>query len=241
MIYDGYDCRSLLRVEDIDRHIVSDLTFDDEGFIGLDGSTATGIKRDSKIITVSIRLVRPFPYMSINGGFEKARRLLGSALFRRRPCKLVLHDAPDIYDMALMTDSTAINKAVYSRTSELTFVCPSPSSWSEDLYYQELKNGGKVECLVDGNDKTAPVVQVDAKGPFIVKFDDEAFEITESVTGLVIIDARNRRDQATGHHVYKDDVTVTYSTSSFFPEWEPGIHTVECDRPFSVEWRSRWL
>lgn len=241
MIYDGYDCCDLFRVEDIDRQIVSDIDFDDDGFTGMDGSTSTGIRREEKIITVAIRLVRPFPHLSINAGFEKARRLLGSVLYRKRPCKLVLHDAPDIYDMAMMTDKTSINKAVYTRTCDLTFVCPSPSSWSEQLYKKQAKEGGKVECLIDGNDNTEPVVYVDANGPFTVTFDDEVFEVTEGVTGQVIIDARNRRDSATGHHVYRDDLTVAFSTDSYFPIWEPGIHTVECDRPFAVEWRARWL
>ena len=240
MIYDGYDCCDLFRVEDIDRQIVSDIDFDDDGFTGIDGSTSTGIRREAKLITVFIRLVRPFPHLSINEGFEKARRLLGTVLYRRRPCKLTLHDAPDIYDMAMMTDRSSLDKAVYTRTAELTFTCPSPSSWSEELYHRESK-GGKVECLVDGNDDTAPVLLIDAEGPFTVLFDDEPFNVDEDVTGQVIIDARNRRDQATGHHVYKDELTVSYTTDSFFPEWEPGIHTIECERPFSVEWRARWL
>lgn len=241
MIYDGYDCCDLLRVEDIDRPIVADLEYESENFVDLDGTTSTGVSRDAKLIVVAVRLVRPFPYLGINAGFEKMRRLLGKVLFRRKPCKLVLHDAPDIYDMAMMTDSTALNKAVYTRTAELNFVCPSPSSWSEQLYRKEMTEGGKAECLVDGNDDTEPVVYVNADGPFTVAFDDEVFEVTESVTGQVIIDARNRRDSATGHHVYRGDLTVTFSTDSYFPKWEPGVHTVECDRPFAVEWRARWL
>lgn len=242
MIYDGFDLRPLLQVEDINRPIAADVSISSENFGAMHGSLFMSAARDQKIIEVTVRLIRPYEEtLGLNGGFEEARRQLGARLYRTEPCRLWLHDAPDIYDMAIMADQSAIDKFVYSRTSTLTFVCPSPSSFGE-LITKDCPEGGSVSCLVEGNDVTEPVVVVDAQGPFTIKFDDADFEVTGAQAGLVYIDAANRRDSESGHRVFDESgTTIPYSIFSDFPVWRPGIHVVECEYPFSVSWRERWL
>lgn len=241
MIYDGYDFRPLLRVEDIARPFMADISVSSETYGSVEGSVFASSSRGEKVIEVAVRMVRPYAKsMGIDEGFEKARRELAGKLYRTRPCKLVLHDAPDLYDMALMTDASAIEKLVYSRTSVLTFLCPEPSSFGE--MRTKTSTGGETACLVDGNDVTEPWVWVEAAGPFTVEFDGVAFEVTGSQTGQVCIDARSRQSEPTGHRVFNADLqTVQYTIFSDFPVWEPGVHKIKCERPYAVSWRERWL
>lgn len=241
MKYDGFDFRPFLRVEDINRPLISEISTQTETYAGREGSVFGSSSRAEKIIEVTVRLIRPYnDTFSLNDGFEKARRQLAGRLYRTEPCKLWLHDAPDVYEMAIMSGQSEIEKLVYTRVSTLTFLCPSPSSYG--VLRTENSTGGKVICRVDGNDVTEPLVAVSSTGPFTVKFDGADFEVTQSVTGEVFIDARRYDDEPTGHRVFTSDMqTVAYSIYSDFPVWTPGVHTVECSRPFAVSWRERWL
>lgn len=238
MIFDGFDFDSLLKVEDIDRPLIAPIDADvDE--LSADGGVFQNWRLSTKEIAVTVRLMRPDPTYTLDQGFEKTRRKLAGLLYRRTPCKLVLRDAPDLYELATMTDSSSIEKFVYSRTTTLNFVCPEPASYGR--LQERTTSTGKLTCEVDGTYPTAPVVDIEAQGPVTITFDGAEFEITGAKKGMVTLDARNPHSFATGHKVYQDGYNIAFSIFSDFPVWEPGEHEVKCEAPFRVRWEERWL
>lgn len=233
LIFDGYNFAHLFKVEDIDRPHMAEIDARVEEYDGIDGAVFFGVTQKPKYIDITVREIEPFrETMGIDAGFEYNRRLIDAHLFKKEPCKLILPDAPDLYEMAILYGKTEIDKQVYSRVSVLTFMCTSPASYGK-VRHKRLTTG-LVSMKVDGTYETAPVVKVEAAGPFTIYFDGKPFEVLGEVKGVVTIDGPS--------HLVTDEsnFTVPYDNYADIPEWDPGKHTVYCDRPFTVKWQERW-
>lgn len=234
MVFAGYNFRRLFKVEDVDRPLIAEVDSQLKERDGIDGAQFLSSSLKSKEIEVSIRMVRPFEkILGLNGGFEKARRLIASKLFYPEPQKLVLYDAPDIYDMAVLSGDFDVKKFVYTRTATLNFVCPSPASYGASR--SKSSDGGDMLIKVGGNYKTAPTIEIKCSGNFSLLIDDREFNLYESIgrTGTIVIDGTERLVTYNGS-------TIRYSIFSDIPVWEPGGHEIYCPYPFTVRWVERW-
>ena len=43
------------------------------------------------------------------------------------------------------------------------------------------------------------------------------------------------------HMTTKGGSTVKLNVMDDYAAWEPGVHTVSCESPYTVRWRERWL
>lgn len=232
MIYDGFDFRSLIKVEDVHRPTMPPVLLNTKDTPGQDGDVIQGVTLEPKTIEVDIRLiagVHGLPNQKF--GIKDLRRKLSWQLFRRQPCKLVLHDEPDIYEMAILDGSTDLEAFCYTRFTTLTWHCECASYGKTRT---KSSNGGTVSTYVNGTYRTAPVVMVKANGAFTIQFDGQPFEVTENVKGNVIINAED-------HSITCDGERVEISYFAKYPTWEPGIHKVTCNLPYTVKFRERWL
>lgn len=232
MIYDGFDFRSLLKVESVRRPLMAPVMLNTKDTPGRDGDVIQGMTFEPKTIEVDIRMiagVHGLPNQKF--GIKDLRRKLSGRLFKREPCKLVLPDEPDIYEMAILDGTTDLEAFCYSRFATLTWHC-EPASYGKTR--TKSSNGGTVSTYVNGTYKTAPVVIVKAAGAFTIDFDGHEFEVIENVNGNVIINGED-------HEITCDGNRVEISLFADFPTWEPGIHKVTCDRPYTVKFRERWL
>lgn len=232
IVYDGWDFAGYLHVEAVRRPLMAERAADTESRPR--GARLESVASDPKTIEVDVRLVaRVRGRARQREQLEQLRRLVAGKLLRDEPCKLVLPDAPDLYDMAVLDGSTDLERVSCTSKATLSFLCPDPRSWGE-TGVRQMEQGGEVTCLVGGNDATAPVVAVVADGPFTVLFDGVPFDVLGAPVGLCGIDAEE-------HAVACGGLAVRYSIMSDFPEWAPGVHRVECDRPYAVRWCDRWL
>lgn len=230
MSFDGYNFRDLIVIEDVDRPEMAPVDVSYDEFDGVDGCVFGSARAQPREITVTYRMERPFEEMGLNAGFERARRLLAGRLYKDKPAPLVLYDAPDLVDMAIVTGRTDIEKNVYVRRGEITFLCVEAASRGRE----RVKRGtGEVRMRVDGTYPTFPVVKVEADGPFSVFYDGYEVKVEDSAHGTVTIDSEAKS-------VTKDGEAVRYSMYCDIPEWEPGRHSVRCDHPFEVRWVERW-
>lgn len=232
MIYNGFNFKDLFVVEDVDRPQMPPIDVKLTERDGIDGAEFDSASFNSKTINVTIGIHRPFEkLLGLDGGFERARRLINNHLYTGKPEKLILPDAPDLYEMAILNGTLDIEKFVYYRREVLTFVCPKAYSYSAKR--TRVCDSGSKYVHVKGNATVYPVTTVQANGTFMIEFDGKPFETVEEVTGNVVIDAKDRLVTCDGN-------PVRYSLFNDLPEWQPGRHQVECPFPFKVEWVERW-
>lgn len=229
MIFGGYDFSHLLVVEKIDRPLMPRISNDTVSVNG-DGCRTASITLQPMEIEVGVRIIE-----KDRAGYEKARREIAGRLFGREPRKLVLHDAPDLYCMAYLTDDTSVEKLLNTGGVTLRFHCDDPVSYGmEQVRYSE---GGTVWCNVGGNFATAPVIEVTTEASDAVVYcDGEPMTALGTLTG-----EQPLTFDCVAHEVTKGDAAVKLSVYDDFAKWEPGTHAVECELPFSVRWVERWL
>lgn len=235
MIYDGYDFRPILRVEKIDRPIMASVDADYDRYSGMDGGVLGSVRLEPLKIKVTVCAIRP-PGGRGTEWFEGVRRELSRRLFRREPRKLVLHDAPDLYNMAVLSDDTDVDDLVTAGRCELTFLCPDPVAYGKEER-REAPAGAELTVEVGGTYRTAPVIEVQTDGSAeTVTVDGEGMSALGTLAGdqPLVFDCGSRE-------VRKGAAAVKMDIMDDFAEWEPGRHTVSCDKPFSVSWRERWL
>ena len=236
MIYDGFDFGHYLIIDAIRRPVMPRVDVQSDDLSG-DGSSLLGVRLDSAEIEVDVRLYRPFEEIGRRSGFEEARRMLASRLLRRSPCKLVLPDAPDIYNMAVLDGSTDLERISRNGLGTLTFFCPEAAAYGA-LGRRACREGSTtVRANVGGNYPTAPVITVTAQtSNLTVTVDGATMRALGTVEGAdpLVIDCER-------HVIEKGGETVMLDVYDSYPSWEPGVHVVECSYPFSVEWRERWL
>ena len=229
MIFGGYDFSHLLVVEEIDRPLMPRIKNDTADVNG-DGERTTSVKLEAGEIRVKVRIIE-----SSKRGYEEARREIGGRLFGRTARKLVLHDAPDLYNMAYVVDDTDVDKLLNTGGVTLRFHCDDPVSFGTEQH--RVCDGGTVWCNVGGNHVTAPIVEVTTDGSEAVVYCDGApMTAIGSVSGdyPLTFDCAARK-------VTKGDAAVKMSIFDDYAEWEPGTHSVECELPFTVRWVERWL
>lgn len=237
MIYDGYDFDHLLTVDNVERPILPTVDVQATDLDGADGSIVRNVRLQSIQIDVDIRLNRPCdenPEMDVE--FEKIRRLLAEKLIRRHPCKLVLDDAPDLYHMAVLSDSTEIDKLVYSREATLGWYCADPVGYGRE-HAKQSDDGSAIKCSVHGTYPTRPLITVETTDSnAVVTVDGETMTALGNISSSqpLVFDCSNRR-------ITKGESIVKMSIYDDYAEWEPGIHTISCDFPFAVRWVERWL
>lgn len=238
MIYDGYDFSHLMRVETpVGRSLLAEMAVDTES-MGRDGEVYKSASLSALTLDVPVRIIagqRDLCGQRI--AFETMRRMIAGKLYRTKPCKLVLDDAPDVYYMAMLTGSTDLDRFVWTGGTTLTFISPKP--WAYGSTHTKRSDGGSVQCNVSGTFRTCPVVTVETQGSTVtVLFDGAAFNVSGTVTSAdpVVIDATEDEHTAT-----KGGAPLKVDIMCDFPEWEPGLHTVQCSEPFTVEWVDRWL
>lgn len=238
MIYDGYDFSPLLKVETpIQRGILADVTVETED-MGGKGAIHKRTTLGSLTLSVPVRIIAHG--RDTDGhrmAFETVRRMIASKLYRDKPCRLVLDDAPDVYYMASLQGSTDLDRFVWTGGATLEFLSPKPYAFGDE--HVKTSTGGTVTCNVVGGVETYPVVEIQTTGSaFTVYFDGQPFELGGNITSAypVIIDAtEDARSTTKGGSPIKVNVKHNY------PEWKPGLHTVQCDHPFKVRWVEHWL
>ena len=234
MIYDGHNFTGELHVEQIRRPLIAEVSNELMELPGADGAIHRNMRLSSKTIEVDVRLIAPIAgRKNQNLKLEDIRRKLGTNLVRRTPCKLVLDDAPDLYDMAVLDGSTDLERLAYTKSATLSWVCPHPASFGK-WHYKSSEGPGELNIRVAGNYPASPLISVISEGAFNLTIDGIPFELTQEAIGEVIIDAET-------HTVTVNDEPAAYSIYSDFPLWAYGQHTVVCDSPFAVGYRERWL
>ena len=234
MIYDGFDFGYHIIIDKIHRPMLPSVDVQAEDLSG-DGARITGVRLEASEIEVDIRLYRPFDEIGARG-FEESRRLLASRLLRRKPCKLTLPDAPDIYHMAILSGDTDLERIAWCGTGTLTFYCPDPVGYSANVRHVYSATGDVV-CNVGGNYPCLPTFKVTSNSSTVtLTVDGKPLRCLGDATGNdpVVIDTSL-------HCVTKGDDVCMLDCTDDYPEWAPGLHTVECDYPLIIEWQERWL
>lgn len=235
MIYDGYDLSKLLSVENIDRPILPEISVEADDKAG-DGSRVRRVRLASMEIGVDVRLSCPKYAMSLRKGFDDLKRELGKRLLRRKPCKLILDDRPDVYGLAVLSGTTDLTKLVHTQTARLQWYFEDPVGHSVrggDV----SSDGGTIECYIDGNYPTAPVIEFQSEhsnDAILIDGYPMRSEKAPAESGLLVFDCANRKTT-------KDGVTVQLNLEDDYAQWEPGSHYVSCDRPFRVRWENLWV
>ena len=233
MIYDGRDTGDVISVLAVRRQTSCDRDVVAESIPGRDGLRFSRVEKGGRSIEVDVALVRPVAGAVRQArDIESARRELNTLLLRDRPCELVLPDAPDLADMAVVESVSDIERLAYIGTATVAFRCMDSASRGETRT-GEMADGGKLWVRVGGNAPTAPVVMVQASEPFTVLFDGVPFEVTGTPEGYCGIDGEKGTVECAGS-------AVRYAVTSDIPSWEPGRHTVECELPYAVRWVERW-
>ena len=235
-VYDGYDLGQLMRIEGIRRPIMAGVDVGSDDLSG-DGARLGTVRLEPATIEVDVRMYRPFEEMGTRAGFERARRLLQRRLLRRSPRKLVLPDAPDVYNMAVLDGSTDLERVAWSATGTLSFYCADPRGFG--ALRSRSCAGGETPLLVNvgGSYPASPVITVAAgTANLTVVSDGETMRALgpESASEPLVIDC--------GAHVcHVGGDPVMLDAFDDYAEWAPGVHSVQCDHPFDVEWRETWL
>lgn len=237
MIFDGFDFSHMMKVENVERSLVPDMTVSSEA-VGSPGEVFKSTSMGARTLKVDVRIIAPA--RDLDGqkmSFEMTRRVIAARLARTTLCDLVLDDAPDVRWRAVLNGSTDLDRFLWTGGTTLEFYSPTP--WAFGKTRTKDSPGGEVGCNVLGNVATAPVVTVHADASdFTVYFDEVPFALGGNVTSSspVVIDAANNPRTTT-----KGGAVVKVGIECDYPEWTPGMHTVSCDHPFTVEWEERWI
>lgn len=233
MIYDGFDFKHLLVVENVKRPPLAEIVKDTVTVPGKDGEVVRSVKLGPKTIDVDVRMLAPVPGRK-NQRFElsRKRKEIDTHLFRRYPCRLVLDDDESIYEMALLDGASDFENLSYTQATTLSWYCPSPASYGRKR--SKSSQGGTMRLNLDGNYQSTPLITIKSSGNCIVYVDDEPFEIEGDAVGEVVIDSQSKRVTCNGR-------TVARSIMSDWIELHPGNHEFRCSDPFLVECRERWL
>lgn len=236
MIYDGYDFRGLLRIDGIRRPVLPRIDVQSDDLTG-DGARLSNVRLEAATIEVDVRLFKPFEEWGTRAGFERARRLLQRRLLRRSDCKLVLPDAPDIYNMAVLSDSTDLERIAWSATGTLEWFCANPVGYGAVRRRSHAGGSSPLRVNVGGSYPTGAVIRVDADTANLTAIvDGETMRVLgpQSVDSETVIDCAKHECSVGGSPIMLDALDD-------YREWLPGVHTVQCDYPFTVEWREMWL
>lgn len=235
MIYDGYDFSRVLKVEYVHRPLMPGVSTESQGSSGT-GESFGGASLDPETIDVDVRLIAGF--RDPDGrkiGFERLRESVAGKLWKGKLCKLVLDDAPHLWNWAVVQGNTDLERFLHTGGTTITWYFPDPV-W-HGVERRLSSAGGTVWCNVVGNHATAPVVEVETQGSAAtVLFDGATFRAEGNVSSAdpLTIDAVEK-------DCYKGDSYVKVNIFDSYPAWEPGMHKVECDLPFTVRWDERWM
>lgn len=235
MIYDGYDFSHLLTVEDVRRPLLPDVELDTSDSGG-PGTVLKGASLGPSQVEVDVRMIAGFrDPMGRRLGLEQLRRNVAARLWKGGLRKLVLHDAPDLWNWASLTGSTDLERFLHTGGTTLVWYCPDPAWHGKEK--SKSCDGGQVQVNVGGTYATAPVVEVETQGSeATVYFDGKAFRAEGNIASddPLTIDAP-------ASDCWKGDAYVAVNIMDSYPAWEPGLHTVQCSLPFTVRWEERWL
>ena len=230
MVFDGYDFRPLVAVEQVRRPLLPSVSVSSSDGTGRDGAEFKQATLDPMDIEVDVRLIAPG-----KGRFEQLRRVLAPLLLKRSPSKLVLPDAPDVYYMAMLSGDTDIDRFVHTGGVTLAFHCDDPVAYGAEK--SRTVGGGEAVFVVGGTYRTAPIVSVDTTGSAAtVTVDGKAMRALGNVASShpLVFDCEQ-------HATTKGGAAVKLNVMDDYAAWEPGTHTVSCDSPYTVRWRERWL
>lgn len=246
MIYDGYDFSDLLVVERVERSLLPGLTVNTSNVPGKDGTSFRSVTVDALTINVDVRIIAPADGAANQKlRFELARREIAGHLLKRRPCELVVDDAPDLVYTASLTGSTDLERFVYTGGTTLEFSCVEPcgvgrtvkrsASPSQESDASDVDQAF-VRANVGGNYPTAPIVTFNgSQSMYQASFDGAMFAVyCMAGQGELVVDCHRKK-------AYQGSYAATVDINCEWPSWEPGVHTVQSDDAFAVEWSERWV
>lgn len=245
MIYDGYDFSNLLTVEAVNRSLLPDLTVETTPVPGMDGSYFGGVSVGGLVIEVEARMIACSDGVEgRKAAFEALRREIAGRLLRRKPCDLVVDDAPDVSYQAILSGSTGIDRFLHTGGVTLQFECQRP--YGEGRTVERVASPSQsedgteadpavVRVNVGGNYPTAPVVTFPGdEAAYQAEFDGAVFSVyCRAGAGELVVDCARRK-------AYQGPYPATVDINCEWPEWYPGVHSVQSNDAFTVEWTERW-
>jgi predicted phage tail component-like protein len=203
---------------------------------GRDGSVFATSKLKPLEISVYVRLkVQAASYLEMS----KIRRDLTGYLFVSEPAKLVLPDEPDLYYMAMCTDSSDLDSLWRFGSCTLTFTAYDPVAFGDEVT-KDIATDTATKLWVDGTYKTYPVYTLTGTGDVIkvTSMDTSAYVQTIDKVDKgteIVIDMANQRVTRGGSYF---PVTL----GSDFTALDVGNNNVKvAGASGSVTWSERWL
>lgn len=237
-IYDGYDLLQILFLEDVRSFLMPTIENTTSDGKPSRGDIYVSSRFATSTIETDVRLISLEPNIKKRElELASLKRQAAYRLFRTEEKMLMTPDNPGISYLAKLDGSTQMNRINNTKAITLNWAIYNPVGYGKHQR-RELKNGGSERVLIDGTYKTAPVVKVQARGPFQILFDDQIFNVTDTFAGEVTVDCVTHKATkvVNGKVEY-----VEASPYSEFASWEPGRHEIGCLYPFTFEWDERWL
>ena len=142
-----------------------------------------------------------------------------------------------MYNLAVLEGSTELERIAWNGTGTLNFYCADPRGYGAVRRRSSQGGTSALRVNVGGSYPTAPIIKVTAGTANLTVMNDGATMRVlgdETVTEPVVIDNLQ-------HACTVGDDTVMLDALDDYAEWSPGVHTLQCDYPFEVEWREMWL
>lgn len=234
MIFNGYDFSEYLRVNPT-RRMNPPVTVKSKTVQGRDGSVFMRSQLDPLPIPVHVRLnVRSHGHRQI----AKLRRKLTSWLVTGQPAKLVLPDEPDLYYMAMLTNSAELSNLWSTGAADLEFTAYDPVAYGTE---RRASVGASAVLPVGGTYETWPTFDLTATSAAKVKvldYDTGAFVMTSAAAASgahVVVDMQEQTIRVNGN-------LAAIDLSSDFFALNPGDNSIRITGATgTASWIERWV
>ena len=153
MVFNNIDFTSLIKVEQIRRSVLPPQIINSYKIPGKIGNKFSKVDMGTALIEVDIRLIEK-TRMNVQ---DKARELAG-LLHATEPKELHLRDEPTRYNLAILSDSTNLEKFLFTGFTTLNFLCVDPLAYSKEKNMIEL--GPSTTILNSGTYEASGIITV---------------------------------------------------------------------------------